>query len=272
LTAAVESTILVPGGAMTSAYQKFRPCVLHVVTRDSEGNEHSGTGFHLGSGIVATARHVVEEMNEVTLHGPYQDPLVPSRIIYPRDQLVDLALLVTPFDLTYYMEKVTLAGASRTKTDVLPLGVEWDDFVDDSLVLHDCLVMGYPPIPLGFPTLVAVRAQVNAVVDQYPLAGSHPPPCYILSGIPRGGFSGAPMLVERGEESFVLGVITASFVKDHAAPESGFMAAVTIESLLALLHDNGIYPAGNEWAVRAFASEPEGQDPGASLPPRTETG
>ena len=33
------------------------------------------------------------------------------------------------------------------------------------------------------------------------------------------------------------------------------MAAVTIQSVLQLLHENGLYPGDNEYAVKAFASE-----------------
>ena len=33
------------------------------------------------------------------------------------------------------------------KSDHLELGVEWDDFVDESLVLYDVIVMGYPSYP-----------------------------------------------------------------------------------------------------------------------------
>jgi hypothetical protein len=117
------------------------------------------------------------------------------------------------------------------------------------------LVMGYPPVPTAFPTLVTIRAQVNAIIDQYPIAGQHPPPHYVLSGIPRGGFSGAPMIVEGGDDSFVLGVITTALVSNHSAPETGYMAAVTIESVLQLLHENGLYPGDNRLAVKAFASE-----------------
>jgi len=49
--------------------------------------------------------------------------------------------------------------------------------------------------------------------------------------------------------------VTSALVANHGAPESGFMAAITIESVLQLLHENGIYPGNNRLAVKAFASE-----------------
>jgi hypothetical protein len=63
------------------------------------------------------------------------------------------------------------------------------------------------------------------------------------------------MIVKAAEDSFVLGVVTTALVSNHNAPETGFMAAVTIESVLQLLHENGIYPGTNKLAVKAFASE-----------------
>ncbi len=98
----------------------------------------------------------------------------------------------TDLDFTHYLEKTHIHGMRYRKTDHLTLGVEWDDFADESLVLYDVIVMGYPPISTAFPTLVTVRAQVNAIIDQYAIGGQNPPAHYVLSGIPRGGFSGAP--------------------------------------------------------------------------------
>jgi hypothetical protein len=168
---------------------------------------------------------------------------------------VDIAILETNFDISHYMTRTAIVGASWTKTDYLPLGVEWDDFVGEELVMYDVIVMGFPPIPTAFPTLVTIRAQINAVADQYPVDERQASPYYILSGVPRGGFSGAPMLVDFGDGSFVLGVVTSALVRDSGIPETGFMAAVTIESVLSTLHEHGLYPAGNALSVKAFASE-----------------
>jgi len=63
------------------------------------------------------------------------------------------------------------------------------------------------------------------------------------------------MIVDAGDNSFVLGVVTTALVSNHNTLETGFMAAITIESVLQLLHENGIYPGDNELSVKAFASE-----------------
>lgn len=257
---------------------KLRPAILAIETLDAKGDYGIGTGFHVGDGYVITARHVVEGMRRLKLVSRYANRGAIHDIVLSSIPLADVALLRTDLDFSHYREKAHIHGMTFRKTDHLALGVEWDDFADESLVLHDVIVTGFPPIPTAQPTVVAIRAQVNAIVDQYPIGGEHPPPSYVLSGIPRGGFSGAPMVVEAGDDSFVLGVVTSALVSNHGLPETGFMAAVTIESVLQILHENGVYPGENALAVKAFASEltPEeeaaflGRDASAGGGPDTE--
>ena len=240
---------------MNQLFYKLKPAIIAIETINSSGDPGIGTGFHVGDGVVITARHVVDGMRSVTLITSHADGGTIKEIAFSADPLADVALLRTDLDYSHYLHKTHINGMTYRKTDHLTLGVEWDDFANDSLVLYDVIVSGYPPIPTAFPTLVTIRAQVNAIIDQYPTGGNQGPPKYVLSGIPRGGFSGAPMIVEGGDDSFVLGVVTTALVANHNMPETGFMAAVTIESVLSLLHQNKIYPGDNMLAVKAFASE-----------------
>lgn len=240
---------------LNELFYKLRPAIVAIATVNANGDSGIGTGFHVGDGVVVTARHVVEGMKSVTLVAKEAKGSAVRETIFAKNPLADIAILRTDLDYSHYLEMVHIQGMKYRKTDHLLLGVEWDDFADESLVLYEVIVMGFPPIPTALPALVTVRAQVNAIIDQYPIGGQHPPPNYVLSGIPRGGFSGAPMVVEAGDDSFVLGVVTSALVSNHGAPETGFMAAITIESVLQALHENGIYPGGNKLAVKAFASE-----------------
>ncbi len=72
-------------------------------------------------------------------------------------------------------------------------------------------------------------------------------------------------IVKAGDDSFVLGVVTTALVSNNREPETGFMAAVTVESVLQLLHENGIYPGDNQLAVKAFASELTEEEQAESL-------
>lgn len=96
--------------------------------------------------------------------------------------------------------------------------------------------MGYPRIPRCKETgLVAVVGEVNAVIDRYDI----PHPHFVLSYLPRGGFSGGPVFTEWG---FLLGIVTASLTEGDQNIEDGFGVAISVEPLLELLADNGLRP------------------------------
>jgi hypothetical protein len=95
--------------------------------------------------------------------------------------------------------------------------------------------MGYPPIPLSRePVLVAVQGEVSAIVDKY--CGPHPH--FVISSIPRGGFSGGPVI---SEYDFLLGIFVESLMDAEQTVELGFASVLSIEPLLVLLQENDIH-------------------------------
>jgi hypothetical protein len=99
--------------------------------------------------------------------------------------------------------------------------------------------MGYVPIRFSREiVLVAVQGEVNAVIEKY----NGPHPHFIISSMPRGGFSGGPVISEYG---FLLGVFIESLFEAGKSTEMGFAAVLSIEPLLVLLHENGIRIKGN---------------------------
>jgi hypothetical protein len=116
------------------------------------------------------------------------------------------------------------------------LGSHLDDWINDSdFYLAPVLIMGYPPIPFSSsPRLVAVAGEVNAVIDRYDLRHPH----FIVSPLPRGGFSGGPAIVDW---EFSLGVVSQDLRTDSAS-EPGFTAVISVEPLWVLLDVHGIRP------------------------------
>jgi len=103
-------------------------------------------------------------------------------------------------------------------------------------VLRSVVVLGYPPIPFsGAPTLIASRAEVNAIVDKY--TGGHPH--FILSAMARGGFSGGPALTDYGCS---LGVITEALGSDNQPVELGYLAVLSVEPIYNCLAHHEIVP------------------------------
>jgi S1-C subfamily serine protease len=230
-------------GSELGFVRKYSPCIVRVESTDADGSLGIGTAFHIGDGYLVTARHVVEGR---TLTGltPARDATVSLdgvEIIYPSEESVDLALIKSNFSLDGYMKYTHFAGIADTeKVDHIRIGGHLDDWIDDGLILFDVVVFGYPRIPTSSDSvLVAVSGEVNAVIDPY--IGSRRP-LFIVSPIARGGFSGGPVLTRNG---WLLGVMTSALVTDHATPELGFGAAVSVEALWEILVENRIFPASN---------------------------
>ncbi len=241
---------------MKRLYDLYRYCMVHIVVKTSTGDYANGAGFHIGDGYLVTARHVVENQVIVSVSG-YRyssDDISIKKIFYPSDPRVDLALLATDFSLQYFLEKVTITdtgGNSSEKVGLIPLGGHLDDWLGDELVLSKVLVMGYPPIPLSQePVLVAVQGEINAIVDKY--CGPHPH--FVISSIPRGGFSGGPVI---SEYNFLLGIFVESLLEADQTVELGFASVLSIEPLLVLLQENGIYIHENSNILAGFQPNAE---------------
>ncbi len=86
--------------------------------------------------------------------------------------------------------------------------------------------------------LVAVAADINAVQDRY----DAPHVDFIISSVPRGGFSGGPVIHSAG---FLLGVLTDELSVDPATPEAPFAAALSVEPIRTLLDVLELAPTQN---------------------------
>ena len=220
---------------LREAFQRYKVCVVRITVELPNGTLSTGSGFHIGKGYLVTARHVVEGniIQEVVGEGFYQSAKV-KRIIYPENSRIDLAILESDFSLEFYMTKTKLCGASWEKTDVIEVGGHLDDWIGDEFVLSKALLMGFPRVPLSrFPVVVAVAAEVNAVVDRYDV----PYPYFVISSVSRGGFSGGPVISEWG---FLLGVLVHSLYEGDQRSELGFAAAISVEPLLNLIYESKI--------------------------------
>lgn len=224
-------------------FRTYSPCLLSIETQNHSGDFGIGTAFHIGDGYLITARHVVEGrgITAITPARYGEISLESIQIIYPDNADIDLALMRSDFNLDSYMKLTNFHNVDpQEKVDHIAIGGHLDDWIDDGLVMTECVVLGYPPIPLSNRAeLVAVSGEVNAVIDPY--AGS-PHPLFVLSPMARGGFSGGPVLTRNG---FLLGVVTSSLVTDNRVAELGYGAALTVEPIWDLLHKHKIYPGSN---------------------------
>lgn len=233
----------------THLYQSYKYSMVRITVRTELGDLSNGSAFHIGDGWLVTAAHVVNEgkIEEIVSEYCSQD-LEIEKIICHSDERVDLAILKTNLDLNHYLTKTAIHGSPEgfVQTDHIEIGGHLDDWIGDELVLSKVLLMGYPPVPFSRdPVLLASEGEVNAVVDKY----NGPHPHFVISNMGRGGYSGGPVLSEFG---FLLGVLTESLVVNNQSEELGYSSAISIEPLLVLLQENGVYPGKNRETIEVL--------------------
>lgn len=223
--------------------------MVRITVKTDKGDLSNGSAFHIGDGWLATAAHVVRdgEIEEIVSEYCSQN-LEIEKIIFHSDDKVDLAIIKTDLDLAHYLTKTTIVNPPEgfVQTDHLEIGGHLDDWIGDELVLSKVLLMGYPPIPFSNgPVLLASEGEVNAVVDKY----NGPHPHFVISNMGRGGYSGGPVISEYG---FLLGVLTESLVMNNQSEELGYSSAISVEPLLVLLQENGVYPGKNKETIEVL--------------------
>src|SRR5215213_2630676 len=139
---------------LSKIYLKTKPCIVKIIIRNADGDLDVGTGFHIGDGLVVTARHVLRHMindeerdNEVVSIERELDnePLQIDQIYVHADNRVDLAILETDFNTKPFPQRVVNSRSSRMPF----LKIAWtlDEWLDDDFILSKVLIMGYPGIP-----------------------------------------------------------------------------------------------------------------------------
>lgn len=205
--------------SMRTLFERYSPAVRMVEALDSSGDKTCGTAFHLGRGVWATARHVLEDTAQPRLIIGNGDPVGIGEWFGAPD--ADVAIFTT---------------STERPRHVVPLGGHLDDWIrDEDFYLAPVLLMGYPRVPLSQGrALVAVTGEVNAVIDR--IDDRHVQ--FIVSPLARGGFSGGPAICGW---DFALGVVSQELSEDVTAP--GFTAVVSVEPLWSLLAAHDLTPA-----------------------------
>lgn len=221
-------------------YQIYKPCLLRITGKNQNGDLVNGAAFHIGHGCLATARHVVDGVDIaeiVSSDSHFVSPIVIRKMHFHENRQIDLAILETDFSLEHYMNSVMIIrrdGALRDKVDHIPIGSHLDYLISDDFVLSKAMLLGFPPIPRASGAVpFAVEVEVNAIIHRY----DTPHPNFVISAVPRGGFSGGPVF---SDSRYLLGIMTDSLHGGEQSYEAGFAAAITVEPLLELIFSAGL--------------------------------
>lgn len=233
------------GGTNVSAkdlYADFNAAILPVVVKDENGDHGIGSAFHVGDGSFVTARHVVEGKIEANVELDFyrhRQSLQETEHFQKHDRF-ELVALQPLFHPDSDKDVAVFSVPSLSDLPAIPLGGHLDDWInDEQFVLNEVLVLGFPPIPLAKSNvLVAVRSQINAVVDLTVTKHVH----FIVSTMARGGFSGGVVLSEWG---VAMGMVTSSLLKDGMPEELGYLTVLSVEPILECLGVHALLPSDN---------------------------
>lgn len=95
---------------MNQLFWKLQPAIIAIETVDTNGDSRTGTGFHVGDGIVISARHVVCWMQSIKLLAPRASGGEVRRIVFPMNPLADVAIIQTDLDYSHYLEKTRVCN------------------------------------------------------------------------------------------------------------------------------------------------------------------
>jgi Trypsin-like peptidase domain len=245
-------------------YADHAHALAYVDVEKPNGDRNIGSAFHVGEGVFVTARHIVEgnKIVEVKITEPValntreyfqevykgefsdedarkHDAAWGGRSLFHKHWLEPLEVVEGP---SFAHNRELDVAAFRVRdvhhaAGVVKLGVHWDDWVIRSRSeLSDAIVLGYPPIPMvNEPRLIAAKVEIHTWVVPRHIQRVH----FIVSGTPRGGFSGGVAIHESGH---ALGVITSSFGKDNQPEQLGFFAVLSIEGIVECLAQNKLFP------------------------------
>jgi hypothetical protein len=248
-------------------YYQHANALAYVAVRKPDGTNTIGSAFHIGEGVFVTARHIVagNEITEIKISEPvgvspaeffneilrigvseeyirqykkmigsvigacllfkhYLQPLqIDAGPFYPDLEAVDLAIFKT--------KDINPAAG------IVKPGMHWDDWIYRGFWhLSDAIVMGYPPISMvNEPTLIAARAEIHT----YVIPRHSPSVHFILSTMPRGGFSGGVAIHEAGD---ALGVVTSSLVEGAHPEQLGYFAVLSVEPIIKTLERYNVLP------------------------------
>jgi len=232
-----------------------------------KGDKSIGSAFHIGDGVFVTARHVVAGNTIIQIRITESLPLSTKEYFQKMfganvsDEYIKEyeesggPILTNPPSFTHWEKPLELAiepifhedervdlaifkvKELHEKVQTVILGIHMNDLAFRGLWhLSEAIVLGYPPIPMATePHLVAAKAEIHTYITTYHSPHVH----FILSSMPRGGFSGGVAIHESGS---ALGVITSSFGVNNQPEQLGFFAVLSVAPIIDCLKKTDLVP------------------------------
>lgn len=228
----------------------YRDSEEQLLTMEIDKNDKimAATAFHVGDGILVTAKHNVDHDGTFKLIDKNGKEFQHSQKFLAPGK-TDIAVLKTNFQspgatVSMYTLPTKTEPASliheRRPSKFIKLNSKLNRAqLMKAYLLEDVYLFGFPPVPMTVSNhLISVKAQVNSIV----LSSQSDWPLLVISSVPRGGFSGGPVMDQDGS---LIGICIEALYEQSEPSFSGFTAAICIEPLLNLMKENDLRPEGN---------------------------
>jgi len=231
--------------------------VVFVEVRKPNGDTDIGSAFHIGDGFFATARHVIEG-NEILSVGRHDTSVKThsgpgGQIVY---STTHPAFRVQQVENQYYHPEPAIDAAIIKLAGRYEPTLQMDPAVatltEGEFLMEEVVVLGYPPIPFSADVhLVVFRGEVSAVLN-HRIGGER---YFVVSGMARGGFSGGPIVAVRNP-AVVLGLVSHSLVQGDRFMELGFIGGLSAKAIFETVDYCGLPITAVQRTYRGFI-EPE---------------
>jgi serine protease Do len=231
-----------------SLRDRFKPLTLAISVKKKNGDLSLGSGFVYNSYTVITARHCLENLDKVSILDIEGSIIPVSRVYYPIDEKLDLAILRLGDDYFNNYETITItpkeAWQGSGEMDGLNfIGRPSIIVFAPGKILEDVLTLGYPPIS-GFESILIAdtrsinssilrtsKGQVLAEAQKY----NHDIEYFLINAKVKGGNSGGPVLDRLGRVVGMIVEIPTDFENHDEIDKLGYGLALPARQIKRML-------------------------------------
>lgn len=200
--------------------EHFINSVRPVIVKTNLGIDDIGTCFYIGDNKILTAKHCIENMQNIYIPAYDEKPAVPKALVFPKDENVDIAL-------------IEFEGEPFKDIPAFQL--------NPVQILDEVLTMGYPPIP-GFDAIqFAEISRINAHVksSRGNVVGKNKSyldrqDYLLINAKVKGGNSGGPVINRTGFVGGMLVHIPTDPEDSEKLDTMGYGVAIPVEQLNAI--------------------------------------
>jgi len=213
-------------------FEDFKNSILPIIHYDRDDNPARGTAFIVRSDstVLLTAGHCVTDERALSVKGISSADFRDAEIFISKTRALDIAIIILKHEVLPNVKRLELGHGK---------------------ILDEVIAVGYPNVPTFAEVLAVEKATISSeIIPTKGIIASKPTeifskaPLYLISARVRGGFSGGPIIIDRG---LVVGIVSRQPISGTTPTNSfytqydnlGYGVAIPTEQIL--LFTKGVY-------------------------------